>query len=701
VVSYYERTSLLTVALRYPISLLALRFSGIRFEKKENKDFMIKWIYNLKTARKMILGFGLCIVCAVAVGFLGITRLAQLNTISGNIVSDSVNGLQALGDFRGAAREYRTYQYREVADSTTAQFAKDDVDLASAKAEADKAIADYSATVLFPADKQNTATLVADWQAYTPMQATLEPLARNNQDARAIRFMGGPMADQFSKVTDSISKMVTWNAQHAKDYASQANSAFLSARNTMIGLIIFACMLGSALGLLITKYITTATSDLAKRLESITHVCIHNLGEAVEALEQGDLTYKIHISSKPLPTGYHDEFGKIAETFNLMLERTQATITSFGNTQESLSELVRQLKSSAAQVQTSATGLAGTSQEIGAATEEISATMLEVAQASEQSARGATEVASGSTTQAASISEGAELVKQLAETVRSVAKDSEATEGATQQATKAADLGAAAVRETVSGIQSIKKSISESAEVIETLGASSQQIGAIVQTIEDIADQTNLLALNAAIEAARAGDAGRGFAVVADEVRKLAERSRNATGEIGGLIQMVQSQTALAVSSMETGVREVGAKAILAERAGESLSEIQSVVAAVAARVHNICEAAEKMSAASDDVARSMADVAAVVEESSAAAEEMSASADEVSASVSTVAGTTAQQSASVAHLVEAAAELKDVSADLSSLIARFKVAGEETASSSPKLTLANTKGKNAIRKAA
>ena len=464
----------------------------------------------------------------------------------------------------------------------------------------------------------------------------------------------------------------------ARTTARQARDAYTSARAITIGLLALAVLLGILAAILISRYMTSTIAQISDRLNTLQTVCLTNLGSAVEALEQGDLTAKIATGTEPLTLDTKDEFGQMAHTFNAMLRpQTKSTIGAFRTSQAALNGLIRTVADRRAkQVNTNANALAGASQQIGAATEEIGATMHEVAQASEQSARGASEIAQGTQSQANAIAEGAEQVKELAQAVRNVAQEAEAATQAAQAGTQAAQDGTQAVEQTVAGMQRIQAAVSESAHVIHSLGQTSQQIGGIVNTIDEIAGQTNLLALNAAIEAARAGEAGRGFAVVADEVRKLAERCTAATKDIGTLIADIQRQTGQAVTAMESGTREVTAGTALAGEAGAALERIGSVVSEMSSRVLGISAAAEEMSASADGVSATISEVAAVIEESSAAAEEMSASAEEVSASVQTVAGTTSQQGVAVESLVSSASELSSVSETLAALVARFQVEG-------------------------
>ncbi len=223
-----------------------------------------------------------------------------------------------------------------------------------------------------------------------------------------------------------------------------------------------------------------------------------------------------------------------------------------------------------------------TSEKVSGATQESRATAMHLAEASEL--------------QAQQITQATTAIKDTARAIDGMASDAKESAEVAQRSVEIAGKGGETVRSTIQGMDTIREQIQETAKRIKRLGESSQEIGDIVELIDDIADQTNILALNAAMQAAMAGEAGRGFAVVADEVQRLAERSSNATKQIEALVKTIQADTNEAVTSMEASTAGVVKGARLAENAGDALMEIENVSNYIAELTRKISESAEVQS---------------------------------------------------------------------------------------------------------
>jgi methyl-accepting chemotaxis protein len=249
-------------------------------------------------------------------------------------------------------------------------------------------------------------------------------------------------------------------------------------------------------------------------------------------------------------------------------------------------------------------------------------------------------------------------------------------------------MAARPVRETTAAMAQIQSVVGQAASKVRDLGILGQKIGAVVETIDDIAEQTNLLALNAAIEAARAGEHGKGFAVVADEVRKLAERSGRETKQIAELIAQVQTGTQEAVAAMDSGAASVELGSQKADQAGRALQEILEAVQATVRQVGEIASSSQQMASGARSVTDAMHSISAVVEESTAASQEMSAQAIQVTTSIQSIAAvceeqsaateqvsaSTEEMSAQVDQMSAQAQELAATAEQLKVLVSRFKL---------------------------
>ena len=260
--------------------------------------------------------------------------------------------------------------------------------------------------------------------------------------------------------------------------------------------------------------------------------------------------------------------------------------------------------------------LEGVVEVLSSASEELSAQI-------EQSDRGAEE-------QARRVGETATAMEEMNATVLEVARNAGQAADIAENTRRKAESGAEIVGRVVTGIGEVQSQSVALKHDMEDLGRQAEAIGQIMNVISDIADQTNLLALNAAIEAARAGEAGRGFAVVADEVRKLAEKTKQATTEVGNAIRGVQGGTRKNMDNVDRSVKTIEEATQAARLSGEALREIVKMVDTVSDQVRGIATASEQQSAASEEINKSVEQVSAISAETAQAMREAATAVQEL-----------------------------------------------------------------------
>lgn len=334
-------------------------------------------------------------------------------------------------------------------------------------------------------------------------------------------------------------------------------------------------------GLLVILGITFLLSWLVAR--TVTGP-IKEVVETIKDIAQGegDLTKRLPIHGK-------NEVGELSEWFNTFIGKLHGIISQLSNNALQLASSATELQSTSKEMQESVSALSSQSTSLATAGEEMSATSNDIANNCHLAADGA------------------------------------------QQATDTTQRGFDVVTQTINGIRERGQATKMNATLLESLGERSDQIGAIVGTIEDIADQTNLLALNAAIEAARAGEQGRGFAVVADEVRALAERTTRATKEISEMIKAIQQETGRAISSMEEGVRGTEKGIQDAAQLETSLQAILSQVSAVTEQISQIATAAEEQTGTTREISNNVMSLNELAHHNDNAIRETAQAADNVS----------------------------------------------------------------------
>ena len=245
----------------------------------------------------------------------------------------------------------------------------------------------------------------------------------------------------------------------------------------------------------------------------------------------------------------------------------------------------------------------------------VTNTAEQVTSASTQAQNISTELLEASQKQSRDIQETGQAVLDMAVQITDVSKSANESAEVARQSVTAAEEGSRAVENAIKGMNEIREQIQETSKRIKRLGESSQEIGEITELISDITEQTNVLALNAAIQAASAGEAGRGFSVVAEEVQRLAERSGEATKQIGALVRTIQTDTHDAVAAMEKSTQGVVEGAKLSDAAGAALSDIRRVSNRLAELIQGISSATEQQATSANGVAQNIQGILTVTEQ--------------------------------------------------------------------------------------
>ena len=425
-------------------------------------------------------------------------------------------------------------------------IAKETSRINKAMAAIDGIIDKFNNMPLDAKEKQLITAIVDAKNRYKTVQEEALKITSEGKKKEVITFLIGKVRPIQAAYFNTVDEFMQYQNS---DMEKSADTVGETVKTTQ-GLTVLFAAIGTVIAVLIAFF--------------TIRIITHSLNKAVFIADKvggGDFTGEILIDS-------NNEMGQLLASLKGMVEKLKSAISVVKTTSQRLTEDSRQLNISAKEISSTMEEQVAKSSQIAAASEEMSQTTIDIAKNSSNIAASATN-ASG------------------------VAKEGEHI-----------------VNKSVAEVATIAERVSESAELIKTLGERSKQIGNIVGVIKDIADQTNLLALNAAIEAARAGEQGRGFAVVADEVRKLAEKTTNATSEISEMIQSIQGEVNKAVMSTHHATAQVKVGVDLSTQAGGALIKIVGSVDGLHQMVEQIASATEEMSQVSDQISQDINTIA-------------------------------------------------------------------------------------------
>jgi methyl-accepting chemotaxis protein len=485
--------------------------------------------------------------------------------------------------------------------------------------------------------------------------------------------------DPVSWLVKSSSVLDQTNVEISKSLDDTSKSA---ARVSTIGA--FMTIGGTLLALLVGFAVALYTA------RSITEPLTHLMTVAREIGDSGDLDQNIDIHR-------NDEIGALATTFNNMVaylkemagvsmavaegdltvevvprSKRDTLGNAFLRMSHGLQDLVRTTRDSAGQVSAGSNQVAGAADDSAKVSVQASSAIEEVTSTMHEMSINVQNVVKNTQVQASSVAETSASIDQMVTSIQRVADTAKILLDIANRSREEVVTGIQTMEKATDGLNRTNVAIQSSAEIINVLGHRADDIGKIIEVIDDLAEQTNLLALNAAIEAARAGEHGLGFAVVADEVRKLAEKSTQSTKEIADLIQSIQREARQAVENMERSTRIVEEGLNLGNDLGSALHKISAVVTEVYKFSQEIGAATNEQSIGSSQIAKATSRLTEITQEISSAVEEQASGAQAVVRAMDKMRELVQQSASSSTELSAAAEQMLKLSRNLLDSMDRF-----------------------------
>ena len=541
---------------------------------------------NIKVNVKILIMVVIAVVGMALIGIRGAVSINDGHKQMQQMYDVEIKSVELLGNAESKMRTIQVRSMQVIADPTrmTELSKTQQKDIS----EMEAVLQEYATLAKMDGSADGLDEMLGYWDSFKKSMPAVMTAVQQGGTQAGIDEYNRKGKDDTVKLRDSLNSMTNITKEKAK----AANEAAIeSGRSSMMVMLIttIVCVL------LLLAFSYKLINSIRDALNIMVHVC--------NKLSSGNFIVRTE------PSQRKDELGDVHRALYDMTLK--------------IGDLLKEVSK--------------TTEQMAAASQQLNSSSMESANAATSVAQSVADAASVVVQQQTAVTNGTDSVASISQSVKSVSQETEEISQEADQAAKKAEAGNLVVEKSVNQIHSVEEKVRTTAQLVDELGARSQEIGAIVDTISDLAGQTNLLALNAAIEAARAGEQGRGFAVVAEEVRKLAEQSATAAQQIADLIGRIQDDTSKAVASMDSDRQAVVQGAESVEGLRQVFEEINGLVIDVAGKIESMSDSIQHVADQSSEITNHMeqidtgaAKVADNMQSISAATEEQSASAQEI-----------------------------------------------------------------------